>query len=389
MNHIKILIADDHPMMREALKTAVQDEPDMQVVGEATNGLEALDLARELAPDVLLLDLLMPKLGGLEVLERLQKETPHVKVLVVSSLEDEGKILAAVQSGALGYFPKTASRNYLLEGIRKVADGVPYLPAGIAAMLFKGLREMKVAAPEPQGSRPRHEPLTERQAEVLRLVGDGRQGAVGHRMAPVGAEIAQVGQALGGTGAIDQVGDHLRVRIQGPRHDVGLLGGLQLVEHRRAGRGDAPGVVGPDRSGGGTGAAGGIDGGQAVQGPAVAGAVDGIGQGRAGRCRGRVDPGKAAGVAGQVAQGAQFVIEQAAVEMVDEFAQGPGIAQGIGRRPGGAVAQVVCAQPIPEGGDPGPPPSATTGSGSRRLPRARRRLQSARAIDRTGARWST
>ena len=100
MNHIKILIADDHPMMREALKTAVQDEPDMQVVGEATNGLEALDLARELAPDVLLLDLLMPKLGGLEVLERLQKETPHVKVLVVSSLEDEGKILAAVQSGA-------------------------------------------------------------------------------------------------------------------------------------------------------------------------------------------------------------------------------------------------------------------------------------------------
>ncbi len=174
MNHIKILIADDHPMMREALKTAVQDEPDMQVVGEATNGLEALDLARELAPDVLLLDLLMPKLGGLEVLERLQKETPHVKVLVVSSLEDEGKILAAVQSGALGYFPKTASRNYLLEGIRKVADGVPYLPAGIAAMLFKGLREMKVAAPEPQGSRPRHEPLTERQAEVLRLVGDGR-----------------------------------------------------------------------------------------------------------------------------------------------------------------------------------------------------------------------
>ena len=174
MNHIKILIADDHPMMREALKTAVQDEPDMQVVGEATNGLEALDLARDLAPDVLLLDLLMPKLGGLEVLERLQKETPHVKVLVVSSLEDEGKILAAVQSGALGYFPKTASRNYLLEGIRKVADGVPYLPAGIAAMLFKGLREMKVAAPEPQGSRPRHEPLTERQAEVLRLVGDGR-----------------------------------------------------------------------------------------------------------------------------------------------------------------------------------------------------------------------
>jgi DNA-binding NarL/FixJ family response regulator len=171
MEKIKILIVDDHPMMREALQMALADEPGLDVVGEASNGLEALKLARELAPDVILMDLLMPQMDGLEALARLQVDQPQIKVMVASSLEDEDKILAAVQAGALGYFPKTAPRAYLIEGIRKVADGVPYLPAGIAAKLFKSLREIK--APSPTGNAA-DKPLTERQDEILSLLGAGR-----------------------------------------------------------------------------------------------------------------------------------------------------------------------------------------------------------------------
>lgn len=171
MDNIKILIVDDHPMMREALMTALEDEPGLQIVGEATNGIEALKLADELAPNVILMDLLMPGMDGLEAVTKLQETHPQIKIMVVTSLEDEEKILAAVQAGALGYFPKTAPRTYLLEAIQKVADGVPYLPAGIAAKLFKGLREMKTPLP---GRSAVDEPLTTRQEEVLVLIGEGR-----------------------------------------------------------------------------------------------------------------------------------------------------------------------------------------------------------------------
>lgn len=171
MDNIKILIVDDHPMMREALITALEDEPGIQVIGEANNGIEALKLADELAPDVILMDLLMPGIDGLEAIAKLQESHPQIKIMVVSSLEDEEKILAAVQAGALGYFPKTAPRSYLLEAINKVADGVPYLPAGIAAKLFKGIREMRTSLP---GRSAVDEPLTSRQGEVLALLGEGR-----------------------------------------------------------------------------------------------------------------------------------------------------------------------------------------------------------------------
>jgi len=171
VENIKILIADDHPMMREALMTALEDEPNIQVIGEATNGIEALKLATELRPDVILMDLLMPGMSGLEAVTKLQTTHPEIKILVVTSLEDEEKILAAVQAGALGYFPKTAPRTYLLEAINKVADGVPYLPAGIAVKLFKGIREMRTSLP---GRSAVDEPLTSRQEEVLVLIGEGK-----------------------------------------------------------------------------------------------------------------------------------------------------------------------------------------------------------------------
>jgi NarL family two-component system response regulator LiaR len=169
MDNIRLLITDDHPMMREALLTALAEETDIEVVGEASNGIEALQLAQECKPDVILMDLLMPGMDGLEAIGRIMEVNPEAKILVVTSLEDEDKIVAAVQAGALGYFPKTAPRSYLLEAVRKIADGIPYLPAGIAQKLFRGIRAMKAPA---RGAAD--ESLTTRQEEILALLGEGR-----------------------------------------------------------------------------------------------------------------------------------------------------------------------------------------------------------------------
>lgn len=186
-------------MMREALVTALEGEFDLIVIGEANNGAEALAMANKLKPDVILMDMLMPEIGGVEAIVKLRESQPQIKVMVVTSLEDEDKVLAAVQAGALGYFPKTAPREFLLEGIRKVADGVPYLPAGIAMKLFNGIRNMKQPLP---GRSTADEPLTSRQEELLALIGEGRSdkdisGILHLSESTVRAHLYQIRQRLG------------------------------------------------------------------------------------------------------------------------------------------------------------------------------------------------
>lgn len=172
---IRILIVDDHPLMREALQTALADETDMEFVGEASDGREALTAAQELQPDIILMDLLMPGMDGLEAVGRLFAENPQVRILVLTSLENEEKILAAIQAGALGYFPKSAPRAYLLEAIRKVADGIPYLPSGIALKLFNSIRRLSASAIGQKSAVS--EPITIRQEQILILLGEGRSDA--------------------------------------------------------------------------------------------------------------------------------------------------------------------------------------------------------------------
>ena len=170
MKPLTLMIVDDHPLMREALRTALLSERRLKTVCEAGSGEDAVELFRTQRPNLILMDLLMPGMSGLETIRHLVAEDPTVKILVVTSMEDEDKIFAAVQAGALGYFPKTAPRSYLIEAIYKVADGVPYLPTGIAQKLFKRLRTM----PAVQEDSTVKQPLTLRQEEILHLMGEGR-----------------------------------------------------------------------------------------------------------------------------------------------------------------------------------------------------------------------
>jgi NarL family two-component system response regulator LiaR len=122
-----------------------------------------------LKPDVIMMDMLLPGMSGLEAIERIIEDNPQAKILVLSSMEDEERIVSAIQAGALGYFPKTAPRTYLLEAIRKVADGIPYMPAGITLKLFHGLRKAKIVQP----ANDVNITLTSRQQEILALLSEG------------------------------------------------------------------------------------------------------------------------------------------------------------------------------------------------------------------------
>lgn len=163
---IRILIADDHAVVREGLRSLLNTEPGIDVVGEAEDGYRALELAKALHPDVILLDMVMPHKSGLEVIEELRQNNPDVGILVLTSFADDDMLFPAIKAGALGYLLKNASPRRLLVAIRDVYRGEPSLSSDVAKKL---MLEMRRPTPLP----PTEEPLTARELEVLRLVAQG------------------------------------------------------------------------------------------------------------------------------------------------------------------------------------------------------------------------
>ncbi|MBC8333505.1 MAG: response regulator transcription factor [Anaerolineae bacterium] len=169
MKIIRVFIVDDHPLMRNALEMAIEAASDMQIVGEAINGMEALHLIPQIESDVVLMDLMMPEMNGLEAIRALINLLPEIRILILSSLDKEADILQAVQLGALGFITKSAQRDELLQAIRTVDAGEAYLPPKIAAKLMNTVRESHSGKANTGGS----EALTRRQKDVLALIGQG------------------------------------------------------------------------------------------------------------------------------------------------------------------------------------------------------------------------
>lgn len=173
---IRVLIADDHAVVREGLRALINSEPGMEVVGEAADGEEAVQKVRWLEPDIILLDLVMPRKSGLAAIGEIKKERPDVPILVLTSFSEEEKVLTAIQFGALGYLLKDSSPQELLKAIREVSRGESSLHPTIARML---IRELSQPSHLPLGERS----LTEREVEVLRLVARGLSNrAIGERL---------------------------------------------------------------------------------------------------------------------------------------------------------------------------------------------------------------
>jgi DNA-binding NarL/FixJ family response regulator len=163
---IRVLIVDDHEIVREGLETLLSEEPEIEVVGQASNGLEALNRAAALRPDVVLMDLVMPEMDGIEATRQLHRTSSASQVLVLTSFVDDYRVREAIEAGAIGYLMKDVLKADLLRAIRTAAQGEPALHPEAQRHLMR-----QVAAPSNVN---RLRSLTEREQDVLRLLARGQ-----------------------------------------------------------------------------------------------------------------------------------------------------------------------------------------------------------------------
>jgi len=159
----RIMIVDDHPMMLEALQLGIANEEDLVFAGSAANGIDAIGMAKEIKPDLIIMDLFLPGMSGIAAMQKIHESMPGVAVLFLSSSFDEEDILAAVAAGAYGYLQKSQPRTAIMHAIREVARGSKYFPPEIAGKLAEAVyhHQSRLTA------------LSAREKEVLSLLGEG------------------------------------------------------------------------------------------------------------------------------------------------------------------------------------------------------------------------
>ncbi len=172
MDTIRVLIADDHQLFRDGLKALLLSAPDTEVLGEAATGKEAIQLAAESQPDVILMDLQMPDMDGIEATRHIVRTNPHLNVLMVTMFEDDSSVFAAMRAGARGYVLKGAKHDEMLRAIRAVSSGEAIFSPTIAARLMSFFAASRSVIPEET-----FPDLTDREREVLNLIARGDSNA--------------------------------------------------------------------------------------------------------------------------------------------------------------------------------------------------------------------
>ena len=169
MSPIRVLIVDDHEIVREGLQNLLAEESDFEVVGMAGDGISAVTLAEAKNPDVIIMDLVMPGLDGIEATRRILGNNPAMRVLVLTTYADDQHVREAIQAGAIGYLLKDVLKADLLRALRDAAIGRPSLHPDVQQHL---MREVRTSSPQEQV--PPHASLTAREVDILRLIADGR-----------------------------------------------------------------------------------------------------------------------------------------------------------------------------------------------------------------------
>ena len=163
---IRVLITDDHAIVRKGIRALLATEKDIEIVGEAANGAQAAELAHSLKPDVILMDLMMPVMDGIEATKQITQRDPKARILVLTSFAADDKVFPAIKAGALGYLLKDSGPEALISAIHDVHRGEPCLEPAIA-------RKVLLELSHPTQPEPTVDPLTERELDVLRLVAQG------------------------------------------------------------------------------------------------------------------------------------------------------------------------------------------------------------------------
>jgi len=169
MKKIRVLIVDDHTLVRDGIRSLLTLAADIEVVGEAENGREALERVRQLVPDVVLMDLAMPVMGGLEATRRIRREFPGIKVLAVTQYDDSDYVVPVIEAGARGFVTKMAAFSELASAIQAVYRGDSYLSPSAAGALIEEYQQKTTG----EGERDSYQQLTDREREVLKLVVEG------------------------------------------------------------------------------------------------------------------------------------------------------------------------------------------------------------------------
>jgi DNA-binding NarL/FixJ family response regulator len=218
MKRLRLLLVDDQAMFREGLRLLLGQQADFEIVGEAGDGLAALESVRRITPDVVLMDLRMPNLGGAEATRRIKAEAPAVKVIVLTTFEEDEEVFSALRAGAAGFLLKDSPSEKLCEAIRFAARGETWLQPSVAAKLVAEFGRL-APRPAPSAAGILPEPLSAREREVLRCLADGMSNKeIGRRLAiSEGTVKNHMSQVLGKLQVLDRTQAALRAR------ELGLL----------------------------------------------------------------------------------------------------------------------------------------------------------------------